>query len=136
MILLILTSLDILQKKTGLQPVSRPVEQVYYLGSGAGVQSPFDAIAVVYFGQVPSFMFVVVILSVMYKFFGHIHSVVLIWSNDYSSLLMMSLPWGGSHTSRFLKVSKRFAKLNRNLFWLKIKYTPSMFSVPSFEKIS
>ena len=32
--------------KTGLQPVSRPVERVHYLGGGVGVQSPFDAIAV------------------------------------------------------------------------------------------
>ena len=40
----------------------------------------------IYFGQVPSFMFVSVMSSVMYKFFGHIHSVMLIRSNDYSSL--------------------------------------------------
>ena len=32
--------------KTGLQPVSRPVEWVHYLGGGVGVQSPFEAIAV------------------------------------------------------------------------------------------
>ena len=30
-------------------------------------------------------MFVGVIFSVMFKFFGHIHSVMLNWSNDYSS---------------------------------------------------
>ena len=32
--------------KTGLQPVSRPVEWVHYLGGGVGVQKLFDAIAV------------------------------------------------------------------------------------------
>ena len=32
--------------KTGLQPVSRLVERVYYLGGGVGVQSSFEAIAV------------------------------------------------------------------------------------------
>ena len=32
--------------KTGLQPVSRPVEWVHYLRGGVGVQSPFEAIAV------------------------------------------------------------------------------------------
>ena len=32
--------------KTGLQPVSRPVEGVHCLGGGVGVQSPFEAIAV------------------------------------------------------------------------------------------
>ena len=35
-------------------------------------------------------MFVGVILSVMNKFFGHIHSVMLIRSNDYSSLTSLS----------------------------------------------
>ena len=40
-----------------------------------------------FFGQVPSFMFVGVIFSVMYKFFDHIHSVMLIRWNDYSSYL-------------------------------------------------
>ena len=33
-------------KQTGLQPFSRPVERVHYLGGGVGVQSPFDAIGV------------------------------------------------------------------------------------------
>ena len=32
------------RNKTGLQPVSRPMERVHYLGGGVGVQSPFDAI--------------------------------------------------------------------------------------------
>ena len=32
--------------KTGLQPVSRPVEWVHYIGGGVEVQSPFDVIAV------------------------------------------------------------------------------------------
>ena len=31
-------------------------------------------------------MFVGVIISVMYKFFGHIHSVMLNWSNDLPSI--------------------------------------------------
>ena len=34
------------RKKTDLQPVSRPVERVHYLGGEVGVQSPFHAIAV------------------------------------------------------------------------------------------
>ena len=33
------------QNKTGLQPVSRPVEWIHYLEGGVAVQSPFDAIA-------------------------------------------------------------------------------------------
>ena len=37
----------IMRNKTGLQPVSRPVDQFIILGGGGvGVQSPFDAIAV------------------------------------------------------------------------------------------
>ena len=32
--------------KTGLQPVTKPVERVHSLGGGVGVQSSFDAIAV------------------------------------------------------------------------------------------
>ena len=32
--------------KTGLLSVSRPVERVHYLGGRVGVQSPFDAMAV------------------------------------------------------------------------------------------
>ena len=32
-------------------------------------------------------MFVGVIFSVMFKFFGHIHSVMLNWSNDLPSIL-------------------------------------------------
>ena len=32
-----------ISNKTGLQPVSRPVEWVHYLGGGVGVQSPFEA---------------------------------------------------------------------------------------------
>ena len=39
-------SLDTNLNKTGLQPVSRPVERVHYLGGGVGVQSTVDAIAV------------------------------------------------------------------------------------------
>ena len=38
-----------------------------------------------FFGQLPSLMFVGVIFSVMHKFFGHIHSVMLIRSKDCSS---------------------------------------------------
>ena len=37
---------DSIYNKTGLQPVSRLVEWVHYLGDRVGVQSPFDAIAV------------------------------------------------------------------------------------------
>ena len=32
-----------MHNKTGLQPISRPVERDYYLGGRVGVQSPFDA---------------------------------------------------------------------------------------------
>ena len=39
-------ALQFKNNKTGLQPVSRPVERVYYLGGGVGVQSLFDPIAV------------------------------------------------------------------------------------------
>ena len=36
------------------------------------------------FGQVQQVMFVGVNFLVMFKFFGHIHSVILNWSSDYS----------------------------------------------------
>ena len=37
------------------------------------------------FGKVQWVMFVSVNFSVMFKFFGHIHSVILNWSSDYFS---------------------------------------------------
>ena len=47
-----------------------------------------------FFGQVPSFMFVGLIFSVMYKFFGRIHSVMLIRTNDCSSRISIFLYLG------------------------------------------
>ena len=77
-----------------------------------------------WFGHIQPFMFVFVIhfwssfiggiFSVMHKFFGHIHSVMLIWSNDYSYSKLTS----NEYSAKYLKhVLANNNSVLHNFFW-------------------